>query len=336
MTSRAVQRILLAGLLAMGAGAQELSVSWARLAVEGSGRPIRVEGSRATTHLDLRAVGGDPREVVVPVLHVEAAGPPGVHVDGGEAPGSARFLGWIDPPATGLDPHLQIRSRPVLSIEVPGASAALLWILLGLGVLSFATRNNAWASLALAGVGGVLAFLLGRGTPMEGPVPQRVLEGRLDGQRWLVVDVGVEFELDPAWAVEHQVDPPDAPLVLRMAEGRGRAVMRVPEGCEIVRRFELDPGLRLLTPELNTWGPMEQTWSRGGEGAGWTGHGAWPVGAELPAGVSERPPGWLAAGLPQGRGVLAGRLGEGAFRGPDDGPPPGPGARTWVRLVGFR
>ena len=40
----------------MGAGAQELSLGWARLAVEGSGLPIRVEGSRATTHLELRAV----------------------------------------------------------------------------------------------------------------------------------------------------------------------------------------------------------------------------------------------------------------------------------------
>lgn len=319
----------------MGAGAQELSLGWARLAVEGSGLPIRVEGSRATTHLELRAVGGDPRELVVPVLHEQAAGPPDVLVDGGESGGSARFLGWIDPPPAGLDPSLRGRSRPALDTDVSGAPAALLWMLLGLGLLSFAARKSAWASLALAGLGGVLAFQLGRGTPQEGPVPHRVLEGRLDGQRWLAVDVGTELELDSSWAVEHRVYPPDAPLEIRWTEGLGPAVMEVPAGCELVRRFELDPGLRLLTGELNTWGPLEQAWSRGAEGAAWSGHGAWPVGSGLPPGVPERPPGWLAAGLPPGQGVLAGRLGEGAYHGPDGGPPPGPRSRTWVRLVGF-
>ena len=222
----------------MGAGAQELSLGWARLAVEGSGLPIRVEGSRATTHLELRAVGGDPRELVVPVLHEQAAGPPDVLVDGGESGGSARFLGWIDPPPAALDSSLRGRSRPALDTDVSGAPAALLWILLGLGMLSFAARKSAWASLALAGLGGMLALQLGRGTPQEGPVPHRVLEGRLDGQRWLAVDVGTELELDSSWAVEHRVYPPDAPLEIRWTEGLGPAVMEVPAGCELVRRFE--------------------------------------------------------------------------------------------------
>ena len=93
----------------------------------------------------------------------------------------------------------------------------------------------------------------------------------------------------------------------------------------------IDVGLRFLDPAGNAWGDLDAVWTRSSAGGAWVGRGPWRLGAPLPEAqpVPSVPPGWLAAGLPQGRGVLVGRLAESSWRGPE-----GAGV-AWIRQVGF-
>ena len=106
--------------------------------------------------------------------------------------------------------------------------------------------------------------------------------------------------------------------------------LSAPRGAWVVERT-FPVGLRLLQPEVNTFGDLAEVYVRDAAGA-WTAHGPWARGAPLPAAgpaagatsgsnpapaAGNAPPGWLAAGLPQGVRVLVARLGAGAFLGPD-------------------
>jgi len=112
--------------------------------------------------------------------------------------------------------------------------------------------------------------------------------------------------------------------------------LRAPRGSWVALT-PFDPGARLLRPEVNTWGALLDVKVRGADGV-WRAHGDWPLGAGLGAAraaapdspAATAPPGWLAAGLPQGQPALAARLAGGAFAGP--GAPAG--AEVWLRVLG--
>jgi len=70
---------------------------------------------------------------------------------------------------------------------------------------------------------------------------------------------------------------------------------------------------------------LTSTWLRSASGGKLVSHGAWERGTPLPAAREDGlgPPSWLAAGLPQGVGVLLGRS-----KNDQD-------QEIWVRLIGF-
>ncbi|MFT6109124.1 MAG: hypothetical protein ACJA2W_002041, partial [Planctomycetota bacterium] len=114
---------------------------------------------------------------------------------------------------------------------------------------------------------------------------------------------------------------------VRRGRGAARIVARDPL-APIDWRRSFESGLRLLLPEVNTWGKFEACWERtpGGE---WSALGSWGLGLPLPESAADAvvgPPGWCASGLSQGTSVFVGQLAA---------PAKGGGA-AWVRLVGFR
>lgn len=132
-------------------------------------------------------------------------------------------------------------------------------------------------------------------------------------------------------------------------------LLAAPRGAWVVERTA-PAGLRLLREEVNTWGDLDEVFLRGADGA-WARRGRWGLGEALPAAPAEAPtqaraqaraqgtapPGWLAAGLPQGVRVLVARLAPGTWGGEAWTPPAGaskpagePGAGgVWLRRVDF-
>ena len=128
--------------------------------------------------------------------------------------------------------------------------------------------------------------------------------------------VGRTGACDPA----HRSGGPSNGAVLGggAAERRCRRIARV--GVDRATA-EVDLGLRLLRPEVNTLGPFEEVWTRLGPGEAWVAAGAWPVGEPLPAAAArsadgaDGPPGWARSGLPMGEPLLVGRVAVGASLG---------------------
>lgn len=280
-------------------------------------------GPRGRVELRGSLLAGERRTLTVPL--------PGQPLDG--APPrveGATFLGYGEAPAP-LPPALRRRSRPPVEGQAPVADpTGLLVLLAGAAVVLAARRRPA----AAAG-GGVLVaaavFGLQVRHPAEAPTRTRVLEG--DGAAWMLVE-GAAGSLPIAETdLALEVDPARSPLRLVGELGEGW----IAQGPALWRRAALDPGARRLDGRLNLWGGLEQAWVRSPEGT-WTARGAWGLGEPLPgplsgSGAGSGPPGWLAAGLPQGRGVLVARPAPGAWAGG-----PGPGGVpevVWLRLVGF-
>ncbi len=200
----------------------------------------------------------------------------------------------------------------------------------------FAARKRAWVALGLGLLGA--ALVAGAQLRREGPAAEstRVLEGDAESGRWMVVEgAWEELALDPNSDRAIECEPERLPLTYRgefTASGVGwRVHLR---GGRLWRRAGLEPGSRRLDPMANLWGTMSETWTRGSDGS-WSVRGVWPLGAPLPdpkAGGAG-PPGWLAAGLSQGRSVLVARLAEDSWAGESVGDriP----SETWLRLVGF-
>ena len=152
---------------------------------------------------------------------------------------------------------------------------------------------------------------------------------------------------------------PAGPLGTELVLGGGAAERRVLTRSLRVgvdrATAEVDLGLRLLRPEVNTLVPFEEVWTRQGPGEAWVAAGAWPVGEPLPAAAArsadgaDGPPGWARSGLPMGEPLLVGRVAVGASLGSrllaeaglgapstgERGATRGPGVSLWVRVVGF-
>lgn len=325
---------------AQAPGVQRSRLARARMGVEGPLESAVLDQGRAgRTVLEGPLLPGERRELVVPLPSRPLGDRPP------EVPDGVRFLGWVEDPAgPPLPPSLSARPRPPVGEAISRAGGAALALVGAGALLVVAARRRPPLALGLglglaAGAGAAQTLVGGESGP---PPPVRVLEGDGPSGVWLQVDgafqslagpprPGLRLEARPAsapleWRVPLSATPPGAVPLWRAHLTGGRLWRLVP----------LDPGGRALTPGANRWGDLAETWTRGAQG-GWHARGPWSRGAPLPppAGGSSGsgPPGWLAAGLPQGVGVLVARAGPRTWGG-EDGVEPPP-AVVWVRLVGF-
>jgi len=320
--------------------AAALSQEWTlpRFRAELQGPLERVEvdcGRRGRTVLEGRLLEGERIEAILP-LPVRPLGEGPVELIVEPEGGRASFEEWVtaETPPVPL-PLQRPRVRPPLTSGPPRARWSALAILAA-GALVGAALRRRWAWAAGVGVGtaaAVLAVQVARSP--AGPGVVRVLEGHAASASWLRVDGALgELALPLEGTLALEVRPPDAAIEiggeLRDGSARWRAIA---PGRELWRVAHLDPGVRRLTREANTWGRLEETWFRDAAGT-WSARGPWGLGEPPPAeGAAGSPPGWLAAGLPQGVGVLVARL------DPQTWPAAGkatsaPTATTWLRLVG--
>ena len=260
------------------------------------------------------------------------------------AEGRAEFLEWVASEADArwrsLPRGLRARPLPPVGELRLRASAGEVLILLASLLLALGARRRPALLLASGAAGALAVLCVGlAGGDRLGP-GLRLLEGDGASGLWLSVDCDrdrmrlpagepLRLELRTAglglwWTVDLRAPRPDP----WMAERIGNTFYR----------YEAIPaGERSFDRERNRWGRLEECWVRGVDGV-WSAHGRWDLGDPLPPGLEEgegaaAPPGWLNPALPQGTGILIGRLAPGAFGSrPEPGLPHRP---AWVRLLGF-
>lgn len=291
-------------------------VRLAEIRLEGPLDELRLDcGSRGEVILRPGLAAGESETVIVPI-------PAGVVDDRPlNAPESLRFL---DEGAPVLPVELVRRSDPPVTVtDVEPEPLGILIVVAGF-VLAFGLRQKPVAML----LAGLLAALAAAGLqgahPPADPERVRVLEGT--PEHWARVEGAADsLSFDPLRDAQVGATPGSARWIgeRQAGEWSWRA-----EGRAVHRSAVLDPGTRRIDGRLNLWGPLAEAWTRD-EAGDWRARGEWGIGKGLPEAAEGSPPGWLAAGLPQGRGVLVARLAEDAWRGED--PPP----ITWLRLVGF-
>jgi hypothetical protein len=236
------------------------------------------------------------------------------------APGGVE---WPEPWSS-LPSTLQARSLSPVAIA-PLQVSGLQWAWLGMALLLvFALRQKPVGALIVGLVLACALFLL--------PIPSRsvapvvsVLEGDASSGRWLEVrgaqDGLVVTGSRPGWL--RRLPAGAVGNLECLADATERWAAQFPE-ARLYFSTEIEikdlpsgssPGDRDL---LRAWVRLP--------GEGWSFRGPWARQESLPGAIlgGPAPPGWLAAGLPQGVGVL---LGECKTSSTDQG---------WLRLVGFQ
>jgi hypothetical protein len=308
-------------------------------------------GAAGTTRVAGELLAGERQRLVVPVP-VRSSSPhdpppriswpasEGVE-EAGLGRGSARFLGWGARPSAveELPAGLLARPRPPVESDPVRLPLATLALLPGAFVLALAIRRRRVPSILVSlGSAGLVLVLAGRRgeTSEVGPRETWILELA----RGSAVGLEVRTSFGRATLEAHALaetalvtDPEDARVVWDGSFQAGAAwTARAPRA--IFHTLRAVPSAAFdFAPDANRVGPLAQSWVR--DGGAWTARGPWRLGERLPAPrEGPPPPGWLAAGLPQGVGVLLGRL-ESADpkergrlrRDRGDG---------WVRLTGFQ
>lgn len=324
--------------------------------------PLRIdvdlsEGESRTVYAWIVAPAGwgkdsDERPVVTPALRAprDREEPVAVEVLGGRA---------LDVAPDEL-PDLLLRARPPLD----GFGSPVPWSAPGIGALCGAvalfvalgtTRSRTWIACAAPlgagalGSAAVLAFV----APAPAPVGDATAEaGRSSATSTTVLEGRRTRAGDLEWARLERSrgpwsEPADRPIARAGGDARAGARFNVGRygqttltgGAEIVRGLHArgpavdrveprpDVGLRVLLPEVNTFGAFTATWTRS-DGGAWTRRGAWAIGAPLPPsseGPSDgaAPPEWARTGLTTAGDVFVGRLESGSD------------VADWVRVSGF-
>lgn len=340
------------------AGLFLLLAPWA-LAVPGALEGARAEVSdTAATVVELRLEG--PLSTVV----LEAGGRP-THILGELAPGEQRSLGaplstWaaarraedlagrlalrVEPEqaggrvsvlayaplrpdlwSSGFPTSLGLRSRPPLRPALPRLDLTRLALAAGAFLAVLALRRRPLAALS-AGVLLSALLLLLPAAPLPGPAVQ-ILEGDARSAQWAWVRGALDrIELPPGSLPWDDVlgEGEETRWVVELEPGRRERWFLEGAGRSL---FLLEPLLEPPLLERSRAGEaLAQCWTRE-PGDAWRWHGGWDRGAALPPPREggAPPPGWLAAGLPQGLSVLLGRLAE---EGPQGEP-------RWIRVVGW-
>ena len=282
-------------------------------------------------HATLALAAGEERtlDLRLPLPAAGALGAPRVSADG---TGTARLEPWPDARGAAfasawerLPPGLRLRPPPPPPDRDAGrgrlppgallAAAAGLALVLGL-------RARPRAALGAGALGALLALALAAPLAPDARASE-VLEG--DGSAWLLARAArSRLSLDPAGGARLDVDPPEAPLAVRGADGAWEVA--APGALLVERRPVGDVPADALRAERNGLEDLPRCWLRGADGL-WSHRGAWARGEPLPGAVEgPAPPAGLIAGLPQGRAVL---LAERARPERPDG------ALAWLRVVGF-
>lgn len=287
------------------------------------------------THLEGSLLTGEHRRlrVPVPLPSAEVRFEPKISWDtdagGSDAPrGRARFLGWRDDDTSGvasLSPALRARPRPPLERIAARAGAASALVLAACLVLAMAWRRRVMASLSVAAVGSVAMWVLARGPAPGAPARIVVLEGAAGESRWLRIEAACDRLVVSTEARDLCVEsqPTDVPLLWSIPLESGKTWSVSGRGARLYRAAVFEPGERSLTRAANRMERLAEVWVRDESAWKWT--GGWDLGRPLPS-LQEgpAPPGWLAAGLPQGTDILLGRIDA-----PDESGP------VFLRLSGF-
>lgn len=322
---------ILLGALASAAPQESLS----RIAVElvGPREELRLTTGVVETVLRLSIPEGERRLLELPFVARQGSGAPTPVPRLAEGPPSAgaELLPetLVAGPAWSALPYgLRSRALPPVERPVPRAGALRLsWLAASL-ILVIALRRRPWAALVLGLVAGLALFVL-PAAPRAGSLV-RVLEGDATSGRWLeVLGARERLEIEVGFVGWVRRLPQAAGARLEVIEEPGglRSALVAP-GARVYALRE--SSLRVPTRDDPGAVTLRQVWLRDAAGS-WTAHGSWQPREPLPAAVAGpgSPPGWLAAGLPQGLPVLVGEL-EGA---PEVGSASGAGG--WLRLVGF-
>lgn len=242
--------------------------------------------------------------------------------------GRLRFSSWRGedvPGITALPPGLRARPRPPLPAVQVVAGPAALALLAASFILGLALRRRPLLALTLGVVSATTLGLLGPRATEALPRQVTLVEGDAQSSAWLEVEAArgrlwIRGEPD---AVHVATEPAHARLDCHVALENPAVWEIAARGASIYRLSSFDPGERALTRAENRWAELEETWVR--ESGAWSARGVWRVGSALPEAIAGAPPpGWLAAGLPQGTDIL---LGLSRTRG-RDGP-------LYFRLSGF-
>jgi hypothetical protein len=243
---------------------------------------------------------------------------------------------WEDP-WLAVAPGLRLRSRPPVAGAARVPDLALGSLLLGTLVAVAGLRKRVFIGLGIGVTGAVVLVCLPRGT--GAPVPLSVLDGDAGSGAWLCVQSAwEELELPVGGPLCLEVDPARAALTFEVehrSAGDDRWFAGSP-GARLARIDALHAPAGRLDVGANELLDLDLCFVRGADGA-WTERGAWRRGEPLPEPQgSAQPPGWLASLLPQGVGVLIGRVRALALESAAWGlPGPPPGDELWIRLTGF-
>jgi len=296
-------------------------------------------GRSGSTELTAHLLAGESRRVVLPFPGRPLDGEPPVITSRPES-GRVTFLGWEGPAEwTPAFSRLSRRTRPPVGDSALRAGWPALALVGAAAFLVLSARRRPRVALGLGLAAALVVALAERAGPDPTPSRVRVLES--DGRDWLLVEGAAASLACPSTStLSLECAPTGAPLVWGVEVKRDGVnwEARSPGG-RLWRLGRLDPGGRHLSGAANTWGTLEQVFTRSTSGT-WTDRGAWTLGDPLPQpvpthGVGPAPPGWLASGLPQGREVLVGRLASGTWAGGASAGGESNPQSVWVRLVGF-
>jgi len=295
-------------------------------------------GAAGETRIEGGLLAGERVRLAVPLpaRGAEAGPPPRITwATGGELDleggvrGSARFVRWSDD-ATRLDllpPGLLARPRPPVAPEEIELPLSVLALLPACFVLGLATRARRATSILLSLAGAALVLGLAARRGERGAAEIEVLEiapGSALGLEVRASHAAASVDSAELAATALAVDPEEERVVWT-GSFEARAAWRASApGAALYRLHVLDAAAVSLTRAENRGVPLAEAWLR--EEGEWTARGAWGTGAPLPdARPGPPPPGWLAAGLPQGVPVLLGRLARA----------PGEDRDAWVRQTGL-
>jgi len=318
MSLRSLHRAVVLLLLAAVATAQSGRLRLGEVELEGPLRGLQAEcGGGDRLRLAGELAAGERLQLVVPVPWRAVRGDEAPAftwtIDEDQARGRVRWRGWraTEDPAARVPSALRSRARPPVGADRHTLGLGALGVLAAGAALLGALRRRVALALGAAVLGAALAAALVEVEPAEVPDGVVVIEGSADAaQAWSRrshfghATVGeadalaqLVLETEPAEVALEVVHDLRAQAPTRLAAPGARLHL-----CAVVPAPALGPGL-----ERNPGEDFEAAWWRA-EGE-WRRLGAWPSGAARPAGQPGLDaPGWLATGLPQGRGVLLARL----------------------------
>lgn len=311
---------------------------WANVKLEGPLSKVVLDlGLAGSTRIAGELLAGETRSMRVPLpaRSLSERVEPRIRTGAGEprsdldplARGSVRFIGYEPFVGNRLDAipaSLRARARPAILGASVATSRATPFLLLAWLVIVLALRRRpALAILAASILSAALRIVVT--APDAGASSNvRVVDADVESDAWLQVDAALGSIVVPAEieAFQLDVEPPGAPIVWHVALGQGAELRAESRGARLFLATVLEVAPARVTRAANHHAALDDSWLRV-EGA-WTHVGRWDQDAPLPSAAGEgAPPGWLAAGLPQGVTILIGAVHA-------------PGRRpSWIRLSGL-